>query len=264
MSIPLVNLSEVSFDPDRLMSEIEPALQALYPSEPDFNALAKGTPLHHLVNQGTILDIGANIGFSAVGFRKVGIEAYIQCFEPNPFLAHIIEAIIGRIDRVDVQTIGFSDIPGLLKLYVPFVDGRPIHQEASINLLHFSAPFIISRLQSYGSKIELVEVEAEIKTLDSLNLDTSFIKIDVEGAEGAVLRGAAQTIDRCRPILHIENGALEATQSFLTAMDYDWFTFGKNATSLTKSKDHYNRYWIPCEKIRFIGDMIGRSGLYQR
>lgn len=259
MSIPLVSLSEVSFDPDRLMSEIEPALQARYPSEPDFNALAQGTSLHHLVNQGPILDIGANIGFSAVGFRKVGLKSQIHCFEPNRFLAHIIEAIIHRIDRISVQNIGFSDAAGLLKLYVPFVDGRPIHQEASINLQHFSAPFISNRLRGYGSKVELVEVEAEIKTLDSLNLDASFIKIDVEGAEGAVLRGAAETIERCRPILHIENGALEATKDFLTKIDYDWFNYGKDATFLTKSRNHYNRYWIPCEKIRNISDMIGRG-----
>lgn len=259
MPVPLVKLSDVSFDPTRLMSEIERALLATYPSEADFLALAPNNPLHHIINQGEILDIGANIGFSAVGFRKMGLTSHIRCFEPNYFLSEIIERIVHQIGNVDVHNIGFSDAAGTLKLYVPFVDGLPIHQEASINLQHFSEPFIVNRLHGYGSTVQLVELDAEIKTLDSLDLDASFIKIDVEGAEGAVLRGAARTIDRCRPILHIENGALEATQNFLTSVDYDWFNFGKDAVSLTKSRNHYNRYWIPCEKIRDISNMIGRA-----
>jgi FkbM family methyltransferase len=48
--------------------------------------------------------------------------------------------------------------------------------------------------------------EVPVVTLDSLNLPRcEFLKIDVEGMELNVLRGAEQTIRRLRPILYVEN-----------------------------------------------------------
>lgn len=44
-----------------------------------------------------------------------------------------------------------------------------------------------------------------VTTLDSLNLPIcDFIKIDVEGMEHAVLLGALETIERCRPLILLE------------------------------------------------------------
>ena len=43
-------------------------------------------------------------------------------------------------------------------------------------------------------------------TLDGYNLSAcQFIKIDVEGMEAAVIRGARKTIEKFRPILYVEN-----------------------------------------------------------
>lgn len=53
------------------------------------------------------------------------------------------------------------------------------------------------------SKYELFDVE--IATLDSFNFeDVDCIKIDVEGYEYNVLKGAEQTIRRCRPVVQLE------------------------------------------------------------
>ena len=42
-------------------------------------------------------------------------------------------------------------------------------------------------------------------TLDShALLDVDFVKIDVDGYEDRVLRGAINTIQRCRPVINIE------------------------------------------------------------
>ena len=51
-------------------------------------------------------------------------------------------------------------------------------------------------------------------TVDSLNLsECHFIKADVEGMEEKVLRGARQTIQRCKPILYVENDRPELSAS---------------------------------------------------
>jgi hypothetical protein len=46
----------------------------------------------------------------------------------------------------------------------------------------------------------------KIRTLDSLDLPgLDFLKIDVEGAEGLVLQGAAQTIKKYKPVIFFEH-----------------------------------------------------------
>jgi FkbM family methyltransferase len=66
--------------------------------------------------------------------------------------------------------------------------------------------------------------------VDSLNLAAChLIKIDVEGFEAQVLRGAAETIRRFRPLLYVENDRPAHQQeviSLIAGMDYDqyWHT----------------------------------------
>ncbi len=65
-------------------------------------------------------------------------------------------------------------------------------------------------------------------TLDSLALpDVTAIKIDAEGAEHAVLRGARATLARCRPVLTLEleerhaEGCTWAVPAFLDGLGYE-------------------------------------------
>lgn len=52
---------------------------------------------------------------------------------------------------------------------------------------------------------DLGDLQVECRTLDSFELaDVDFIKIDVEGYEPRVIRGAADTIARCRPTIVVE------------------------------------------------------------
>ena len=42
-----------------------------------------------------------------------------------------------------------------------------------------------------------------------------FIKLDVEGFELAVLKGAAQTLARCRPLLYLENDRVDRSPALI-------------------------------------------------
>src|SRR5262249_3119986 len=58
--------------------------------------------------------------------------------------------------------------------------------------------------------------EVPVITIDSLNLPRcDFLKIDVEGMELAVLRGARQTIEKCRPILYLDNRRRENSPAII-------------------------------------------------
>ena len=48
-------------------------------------------------------------------------------------------------------------------------------------------------------------------TIDSLKLaDLGLLKVDVEGSELAVISGARRTIERCRPVMYLENDRTDA------------------------------------------------------
>jgi FkbM family methyltransferase len=79
---------------------------------------------------------------------------------------------------------------------------------------------------SIGTASHLGTVDVEVRTLDSFNFNNvGLIKIDVEGYEEEVLRGAVETIARCRPILYIEDDRANKSASlhkFLTELGYVW------------------------------------------
>jgi FkbM family methyltransferase len=70
-------------------------------------------------------------------------------------------------------------------------------------------------------------VKVRIRPLDSLALPAcGLLKIDVEGFEPQVLRGARETIGRCRPIIYIENDRKAQQQeiiSLIAELGYDLY-----------------------------------------
>jgi FkbM family methyltransferase len=71
------------------------------------------------------------------------------------------------------------------------------------------------------------DLESQVRTTVTTTIDdwltdsaVRFIKLDVEGAELLALRGASQTIDRSRPVIHVEAGIVS------------WRPFGYGAVDL--------------------------------
>ncbi|NLE11963.1 MAG: FkbM family methyltransferase [Actinobacteria bacterium] len=75
--------------------------------------------------------------------------------------------------------------------------------------------------------------ECRTATFDSMELeDVRAVKIDVEGMEFQVLRGAGQTLLRDRPLIYLETNALDQMDEFLGGLGYR--RFGRFC-----SKNHY-------------------------
>ena len=83
--------------------------------------------------------------------------------------------------------------------------------------------------------------------IDDLVLDpVDLIKIDVEGAEGLVIRGAQKLIDRCRPIVasefsmmlpHVSGMPCKEFLSFFETRGYDILLIDQNSSALTRIED---------------------------
>lgn len=136
---------------------------------------------------GVAVDVGANYGVYA--YALANIASKVHCIEPLSECCAYIQAF--RSDKITVHNCALSDAAGTLRLHIPTLHGRSIRTRAS--------------LEEPTGTFEIREVE--VRTLDSFRLArVDFVKIDVEGVEAAVLRGARATLERDRPSLLIEIG----------------------------------------------------------
>ncbi|WP_193186574.1 FkbM family methyltransferase [Nisaea sediminum] len=152
-----------------------------------------------LVRPGSVvLDVGANIGLMSLHLsRLVGEAGTVHAFEPSPFafglLRHNLEA--NGVRNVLPRRAAVSEHSGRTE----FADPDP----EKISRFNFGVLSLDSRISGSGGR----NVETEVVTVDSLDLEyCAFIKVDVEGFEAAVVRGAARTIERCLPVLSLEIG----------------------------------------------------------
>jgi hypothetical protein len=87
-------------------------------------------------------------------------------------------------------------------------------------------------LEKLTASEEIRTVSVPTKRLDDYQLsDVGFIKVDVEGFEGAVLRGGLSTIRRDQPNILVEieerhkPGAIAATAALLREVGYEGFFY---------------------------------------
>lgn len=134
------------------------------------------------------LDIGANYGTYALSLVRLG--ARVDLFEPNPAIAAVLAAWAQGKTGVEVHALALSDRSGTADLVIPGEGG----------VEHDSSAAIAGGAVASGRRVEV-----PLAPLDSLEItDAALIKIDVEGHEAAVLRGARATIAASSPALIVE------------------------------------------------------------
>jgi FkbM family methyltransferase len=143
------------------------------------------TRLNEMAGDGRAIDIGANHGVYSYALARLGRP--VDAFEPQPWCADTLRA--WARGRVTVHQVGLSDTHGSFDLHLPVVGGVRSTGYAT-----------------FGSVEGAQEaIEVQVQRLDDFGFDgVSFVKIDVEGHEEKVLRGAADTIARCRPTVLVE------------------------------------------------------------
>ena len=140
------------------------------------------TPLPH--NLRTVLDVGANRGQFALIAARRWPEARLVCFEPLPHARAVLERVLRRHRRFDVVDAALSDHKGMAQLHVAGADDSssllPITQ---LQVETFPGTEEVSTLQ-----VRTLRLDEEVApgTIDR----PALLKIDVQGAELSVLRGA--------------------------------------------------------------------------
>jgi FkbM family methyltransferase len=143
----------------------------------------------------TIFDVGANLGLMALPMLQACRTCRVVSFEPSPnslrFLRQTVEACTHR-SRWSIVEKALSDVEGQSEFFLA----------ATTNSM-------FDGLRSQERTGHQTSVTVPVSTLDKewreLGRPTvSVIKIDVEGAEGLVLKGARELLKEMTPALVIE------------------------------------------------------------
>ncbi len=156
--------------------------------------LAAGEPelaiLNHLIADagGMAVDVGANRGIYSFALSR--LCGRVLAFEPNPDLAAFARRKLPS--NVQVQEVALGATEDRRSLHIPHDrKGKELH--------------LVASLVPNDEEGRAHQVPVTVRTLDSFNpKNVQFIKVDVEGSEFDVLKGAARTIERDRPVLLIE------------------------------------------------------------
>ena len=151
------------------------------------------------------IDVGANYGLYTYNLSNaVGDNGFVYAFEPIPYTFRTLNRIIKlfRLNNVKLINKGCSDSKGKIKFSIPLQENGTI--SAGLAFIDMDEKSRSARLIK-GEHSDIVTIESEIVKIDDLNYkNVSFMKVDVEGAELMVLKGAIKTIKKSKPIIMIE------------------------------------------------------------
>lgn len=184
-----------------------------------------------------LLDIGANEGLFVERAARLKPDVRIVAFEPNPAHADGLKTRLAAVADGRLEPIALSDAEGSAILHVHDLH----HATASLS----GRPRMTPRFRQ-----GLTEVEVLVRRLDDLDLgidadEAVVLKIDTEGFELPVLRGAARFLARPGPVAVILEHSfawLETGESLIEGFNFlDALNF-----------DVYRLLPIGLERIRFV------------
>jgi FkbM family methyltransferase len=139
---------------------------------------------------GTIITAGAFFGDALPALS--GVAKVVYAFEPNTEnhrCAHVT-VLLNRLPNVKLFAAALGEKDGTARLVVKDHAGRPLGGLSQI-----------AEISERGTSVEQVPMT----TIDGLHLaEVALIHLDLEGYEEHALKGAAETLARCRPILMLE------------------------------------------------------------
>lgn len=165
----------------------------------------------HVVAGTAVLDVGANIGLSALEFaRATGPSGRVIAFEPHPDTAARLAANLREngLSNVEIVQSAVGAAPGSITFHE---SAQPTLSSASV-----IPPDFVRSFEVPVTTVDLAWTQADRPQVSAL-------KIDVEGGELDVLRGATELLAQQSPAILLEAwGAaqLGPIDALLTAAGY--------------------------------------------
>jgi FkbM family methyltransferase len=193
----------------------------------------------------TVIDVGANIGYySLLASRLVGPSGRVIALEPNSENCRLLLSSLRLNDITNVELL-------------------PVAADTSTGWAYYA-----THVGSNGGLIEGGELLSHPGTVvptfrldDLVEGPVGFLKMDVEGAEGRVVRGATRIIERDRPIVtsELKDEMLQRVSGTTVAEYLGYFeSLGYTASLLEKASETAKPYASVAE---LLADWAGADEL---
>lgn len=150
--------------------------------------------MHRVLHPGAnCIDVGCNTGDFLLTIQRIATSGYHYAFEPIPRLASRLKK---RFPNVDVREVALSDSEGEATFWYA------VNSPATSSL-----DKQVCEARTTNAIVEPITVKTQ--RLDNVlppDFKVDLIKVDVEGAELQVLKGATRTIKTHKPYVIFEHG----------------------------------------------------------
>jgi FkbM family methyltransferase len=212
---------------------------------------------------GDVVDVGANTGLYSLLAVATNRDVAVHAVEAFDAVADLLVANLelnGPLARrVRVHRLALSEENGRTTLYLPPPTGTIVETSASLD-------------PTFKEEIARC-VEVETRTLDDLwtsvgRPTVGVVKIDTEGTEHRVLRGARGVLDSNRPVVLCEvlpRGRMDELSDGLARAGYLDVRLRVDAlvldTAVAFDPDAWNHAFVPSEKLPMLEDAAHAVGL---
>lgn len=169
----------------------------------------------------TAIDVGAHVGRHAIPMAQaVAPTGTVYAIEPLPkcnhFLKHTIKTEYRNLqDRIQVLDYAIGDYERQTEFIV------------AVDALAYSG----LQPRTYDVPTKLERIKIQVRTLDSLFLNLpalQYIKVDAEGGEYHIFKGAERCLDKFRPLVTFEFGLNTLAEYHITPADMAEIWFSRN------------------------------------
>lgn len=234
----IINYKIVNGNLYRMPSSVSKAFRPFYNNKVEVQEVSLIRNETNGVNN--IVDVGANIGLLSLEIAKTA-NGGIYCFEPNPYTFSKLVEFVGLNNKnKDFKFVcaavgeksGFTDFYVSERDYLGVMSSQ-VNTDPSAKLI----------------KVPVISLD---DYFDGKTIKIDFIKIDVEGAELFVLKGAEKILKEDSPMLLIEIHGPFLHRFGYTVSDFFEYVYGLG----------YKSYNILTSQLLTPEDFIKNSGKY--
>lgn len=180
-----------------------------------------------LVEAGDVVwDVGANLGVFSVAAAARSRTGAVLAFEPDPWIASLLRETLSLPEnaglRIEIMETAIADEDGTAKLNINA-------RSRAMNHLHGKSVWT-------GRRSSKTLVSVEMRCLDTMLASgkmapPAIVKVDIEGAEHLLFRGATRLLEAVRPAWFVEVAASSGNRPEVSSVlaRYGYRIFDGNA-----------------------------------
>lgn len=187
---------------------------------------------------GVCIEVGSNIGMHAIPLSRICEKGRVYCYEPQRPIFHILCGNIALNNRINVvaRNLAVGESPARIEVQSSDYDEAWNYGSFSIASGFSTENVFTGPVRT--EKVDVVSLDEDPELADLARVD--FLKIDAEGFEPHILRGARKLIARHKPYLFVEANNARIVEEMVPEIQAHGYT-GYWFVASRFRQDNYNR-----------------------